>query len=92
MEIKLSIQNILDGRGFDISITGMVVVFSALALISAFISLLPAVLRIVNRIFPQDEASHAHSLSGGSHAPENELIAAIGFALHREKEKHVFND
>ncbi|MDR4506357.1 MAG: OadG family protein [Candidatus Scalindua sp.] len=92
MEIKLSIQNILDGRGFDISITGMVVVFTALALISAFISLLPAILRIVNRIFPQEEASHAPSLSRSSHTPENEVIAAIGFALHMAKEKHVFND
>ena len=87
MEINFSIQNILDGHGFGISIIGMVVVFAALALISTFISLLPAILRIVNKIFPPEEASHA--LSRSSDASENEVIAAIGFALHTQLGKHI---
>ncbi|MDR4496961.1 MAG: OadG family protein [Candidatus Scalindua sp.] len=87
MEVNLSIQNILDGHGVGISITGMVVVFAALALISTFIALLPAVLRIVNKIFPLGETPHA--LPRSSDSLENEVIAAIGLALHTEMGKHI---
>ena len=87
MEVNLSIQNILDGHGISISIIGMVVVFAALALISIFIALLPAILRIVNKIFPPGEA--LHSLPRSSDSLENEVIAAIGLALHTEMGNHL---
>lgn len=82
LEINLSIQNILDGQGIEISIIGILVVFTALALISAFISLLPTILRMVNLIYPSEEETHALSVS--SDTPEDEILAAIGSVLHAE--------
>jgi Na+-transporting methylmalonyl-CoA/oxaloacetate decarboxylase gamma subunit len=79
IEINLSVQNILDGHGIEIAIIGMMVVFTALTLISAFISLLPSVLRIVNFIYPIKDPL---SLPDSSDTPKDEILAAIGSALH----------
>ncbi len=79
IDINLSIQNILDGHGIEISIIGMLVVFTALTLISTFISLLPSVLRIVNLIYPI-KGTGAQSVC--TDTPEDEVLAAIGSALH----------
>jgi hypothetical protein len=79
LEINLSIQNILDGSGIEIAIIGMLVVFTALALISAFIVLLPSVLRIVNFIYPIKDSSLLPECSG---VLEDEVLAAIGSVLH----------
>ncbi|KHE91752.1 MAG: OadG family protein [Candidatus Scalindua rubra] len=82
IEINLSIQNILDGRGIEIAIIGMLVVFTALTLISAFISLLPSVLRIVNLMYPiKDQLS----LPKCTDTPKDEVLAAIGSVLHAAK-------
>ena len=79
IEINLSTQNILDGHGIEIAIIGMIVVFTALALISAFISLLPSVLRIVNLIYPLKGPVALPELSD---TPKDEVLAAIGSVLH----------
>ncbi len=79
IEINLSIQNILDGHGIEIAIIGMLVVFTALTLISAFISLLPSILRIVNFIYPIKDSL---SLPDRSDTPKDEILAAIGSVLH----------
>ncbi len=79
IEINLSIQNILDGRGIEIAIIGMLVVFTALTLISAFIFLLPSVLRIVNLMYPIKDSGFQLECSD---APKDEVLAAIGSALH----------
>ncbi len=79
IEINLSIQNVLDGHGIEIAIIGMIVVFTALALISAFISLLPSVLRIVNLIYPLEDPVALPELSD---TPKDEVLAAIGSVLH----------
>ena len=79
IEIDLSVQNILDGHGIEIAIIGMLVVFTALALISAFISLLPSVLRVVNFIYPVKASS---VLPECSNTPDDEVLAAIGSVLH----------
>lgn len=79
IEINLSVQNILDGHGIEISIIGMLVVFTALTLISAFIALLPSVLRIVNLIYPLKDTGVMSERSG---TPEDEVLAAIGSVLH----------
>jgi len=79
IEINVSIQNILDGRGIEIAIIGMLVVFTALTLISAFISLLPSVLRIVNFIYPIKDSGFQSKCSD---TPKDEVLAAIGSVLH----------
>jgi len=85
IDINLSVQNILDGNGIEISIIGMLVVFAALAFISSFIFLLPTILRVVNLIYPSEEETRA--LSGRPDTPEDEILAAIGFVLHAETGK-----
>ncbi len=79
IEINLSIQNILDGHGIEIAIIGMLVVFTALTLISVFISLLPSVLRIVYLIYPLKGPGY---LPERSDAPNDEVLVAIGSVLH----------
>ena len=79
IEINLSTQNILEGHGIEIAIIGMLVVFTALTLISVFIFLLPSVLRIVNFMYPIEDSS---PLLACSDIPEDEVLAAIGSVLH----------
>lgn len=86
-DINLGIQNILDGQGIDIAITGMLVVFAALALISALISLLPIILKVFATTYPTKE--EPNDLSEVSASPNDEVLAAIGFVLHTEASKDI---
>ena len=52
-------QNVVDGQGVSIAITGMGIVFCSLALISIVISLLPRVLSFIDTFMPEDEAESA---------------------------------
>ncbi|MDE2699082.1 MAG: OadG family protein [Gemmatimonadota bacterium] len=49
---NFSMQNIEDGQGLGIALTGMIIVFSVLTLISAFIVILPKILAVVAKKFP----------------------------------------
>ena len=74
-------QNVIDGHGVSISITGMVIVFSSLAIISAFIALVPHILVVVNKFFPEAQEApkkKAAPVAGVS----DDIVAAIGVALH----------
>ena len=85
IDINLSTQNILDGHGIEISIIGMLVVFTALVLISSFISMLPTILRMFNFIHQPEEETR--TLSGNSDTTEDEILAVIGSVLHAETGK-----
>lgn len=85
--LNFSLQNILDGQGIEISITGMLVVFVALALISSFIALFPAILRVVDLIYPSNSASSNTAVDNNT--TEDKTIAAIGFALHSKMGKNI---
>ncbi|MCF6150641.1 MAG: OadG family protein [Candidatus Kuenenia sp.] len=76
------IQNIVNGQGITITISGMLIVFAALAITSFFIYLLPFFLRMFAPILPAEEASH--HMPAFSAPPDEEVLAAIGFALHSE--------
>jgi Na+-transporting methylmalonyl-CoA/oxaloacetate decarboxylase gamma subunit len=45
-------------EGVPLSITGVIIVFTTLALISLFIAALPHILKIVNKYFPENEHGH----------------------------------
>jgi oxaloacetate decarboxylase gamma subunit len=49
-DLNFGFQNILNGQGISIAITGMLIVFIALSLISFFIYLLPKFLRVIANI------------------------------------------
>ena len=79
-EMIYSFQNIVEGQGVDIAITGMSIVFTALALISLFIFTLP---RILARWSPETSAvAHPTARRDVSGHEEDEVVAAIGLALH----------
>lgn len=82
LNIHSGIQNVINGQGIKIAISGMLIVFAALAIISFFIYILPFILKGLVKILPPEGASHGFSAS--PEAIEDEVLAAIGFALHTE--------
>ncbi|HCK40092.1 MAG: hypothetical protein CMJ72_08755 [Planctomycetaceae bacterium] len=79
------IEGITAGNGVSIAITGMLIVFFALTIITLFIRLLPEILAWMEPILPRLE-SHAQPSSAAERLPlDNEkIVAAIGFVLHLE--------
>ncbi len=82
MEYAFSFQKILDGNGLAISITGMFIVFFALLTIALSVFLLPKILKIYDKFFPEAEEEYTTT---GSLEENKEMIAAIGFALLKSK-------
>ncbi|MEW4528821.1 OadG family protein [Maioricimonas sp. JC845] len=80
--ITIDPQNVVDSNGVALALTGMLIVFSALVLISLFIACVPHLLGLLNRIFP--EVEHHHTPPRPADQPDLELVAAIGLALHRQ--------
>lgn len=77
-------------RGVSIAITGLVIVFVALILISLFIASLPRILELVSRVWPEVEEPHARpSRPEGLSPDEASIIAAIGFVLHTELQRQL---
>ena len=81
-------QAISRGNGVSIAITGMLIVFVALTVISLFIRMLPEILAWLGPILPKLEP-HGHPPTVAEQLPlDNErIVAAIGYVLHREMEK-----
>ena len=72
-------QHVIDGQGLSVSLTGMLIVFLSLVIISTFIALLPRLLSVVARVFPEKEERPPAK----PEATEERVIAAIGFILHQ---------
>jgi len=64
-------------NGISVSIAGMVIVFVALVMISAFIAALPRVLALLAKVFPDSETKAA--------TDHDRVAVAIAAALYREK-------
>ena len=80
--------NISDGNGIPIAITGMLIVFVALTLISFAIAALPRILTAIDPYLPAVDHRHqplppAESLP----ADEERVVAAIGMVLYAEMRK-----
>jgi len=86
-KFNFSFQNITDAHGVGISITGMLIVFCALSLIAIFIAVLPWVLRKMAPVLPKGMVLHASPKPKTAPAVDEKLIAAIGYALFKEKTK-----
>jgi sodium pump decarboxylase gamma subunit len=81
----MGLHNIWEHDGLGIAITGMIIVFAALSLISVFISWLPHILQGLSLVLPAERPTHpAVPLPA---ANEEELIAAIGVALHQHSRR-----
>ena len=88
--MNLSWQNVIDGQGIGITLTGMLIVFSGLALISLFILILPKLLELpghlAKRRAPVQETRQA---ADNSEPSEEELIAVISLVLHEEMQRSL---
>ncbi len=77
------------GEGIAIAGTGLLIVFAALTLITLFIAALPRVLVAVATVLPEVSDRHAAHDSSESLLPDEAVLAAIGFVLHRELQKQI---
>jgi Na+-transporting methylmalonyl-CoA/oxaloacetate decarboxylase gamma subunit len=86
-KFTFSLKNILDGEGIGISLTGMLIVFSALSLIAIFIKVLPWILDKLSPYLPKGEVLHTQPAeqSRVSSGMDESLAAAIGYALYKKQ-------
>ncbi|MFG0335067.1 MAG: OadG family protein [Maioricimonas sp. JB049] len=83
--ITIDPQNVVDSNGVGLALTGMLIVFTVLILISLFIACVPRLLGLLNRIFP--EVDHRHGGPPPPDQPGLEVVAAIGLMLHRQNRR-----
>lgn len=79
--LNFSVDNIIEGDAIGVAMTGMLIVFAALCLVSLFIAVLPRIPGVVTE-------SAAHETPPAPPQPatmrpdEGEIAAAIGYVLH----------
>jgi len=80
--LEAGLQNVTNGQGIPIAVAGMSIVFAALFLITAFITVLPRILAAVGKVFPEQVQERRRPP-----VEEDELaiVAAIGAAMHRRR-------
>jgi len=76
--------NVSEGNAFAIAITGMLIVFTALALISVFIAALPRILSALEPYLPAVKDHHAPTAAESLPTDEEKIVVAIGHVLHTE--------
>lgn len=77
-------------RGYAIAISGLLIVFTALVLISLFIASLPRILEYLAKYFPEVDESHVRQPpSDGDVADDGAVLAAIGYVLHTELQRQL---
>lgn len=76
-------QNIVDGRGIEITLTGLTIVFLALAMIAVFLTLLPRGLKKLAEWIPEHDHHHGHPAP--KPASEAAVVAALAAALHHRR-------
>ena len=87
--IMLAVDGATLQQGFSIAIAGMLIVFLALSLISAFIACLPRMLDVLGKYFPESDKSHLEALRPEKEGRDEEaILAAIGYVLHHELQSH----
>ena len=79
-ELTFRFQNIADHQGFGVAVTGLIIVFVSLALITLAIATMPKILVALEGFLPPE---HEHHGPPSAKSSDDEAIAvAIGFALH----------
>lgn len=82
-DFHLGLQRIADGQGLPIALAGMIIVFTALLLITLFITVLPRILAAVARRFPET----VHHAPRRVEPPPEDLaaVAAAAWAYTRTR-------
>ncbi|WP_442484403.1 OadG family protein [Aeoliella sp. SH292] len=78
---------VVEGRGIELTIVGMAIVFSALVIISLFIAALPKVLEWLDPYLPKGHGPDAPTRDEQTTLEEEKVVAAIGLVLHTELQK-----
>ena len=81
--MTFDLQLITDNNGYGIAITGMVIVFVALTMVSGFVALLPKILAVVEVVLPPSEAHHPPTPS--SLDVDEGTVVAIAVALQAQR-------
>jgi len=85
-------QAVVDNNGPSIAITGMLIVFAALAIIAGFIAAVPSILTVLEPILPKSHAAHAPpARQEQTPLDQEKVVAAIGLVLHTELQKITNN-
>ena len=102
----MGFQNVVAGNGFNISVTGMVIVFCGLMLISVFIGLLPKILNLaidgqkdknetttsqVSRPNLDVDISRPNPDVDIDEQEDHDLVSIIGLVLFMEQERLAGN-
>lgn len=81
-----SFDNVIAAQGLEMTVVGMLITFTVLAVIALCIAAIPHLLKFINRIYPEQEHHHAHVEDMMQDLPPPPLhdrdIAAIGFAWY----------
>jgi hypothetical protein len=102
----MGIENVVEGHGFGIAITGMVVVFSGLVLVVLFLTALPQVLAWIQAGGLQRRpAAGSDGVAAGEHAAaavapagravngmDADLLTAITYVLQAERDRQLALD
>jgi len=74
-----------DPNMISIAITGMIIVFCALTILTLFLTALPKILGVVNKHFPPTEHGHSQAPVTKQEVLEDDLVAALAVALLHHK-------
>lgn len=78
------IENIVASNGIAISVVGMLIVFAALSIIALSIALIPKLMPLTEKFFPEEENPHAAPVVSQS-SDHDEVLAAIAYALFHKQ-------
>jgi oxaloacetate decarboxylase gamma subunit len=78
---RFSLDNITT-RELVIALMGMLIVFTALLLITAFIAILPKALKSLNHLLPPETDHHHVSVAPASASVDEAVVVAIAVGLH----------
>lgn len=91
--MNYSWQNVIDGNAIGITLTGMLIVFSGLALISLFIAALPRTITWGTQLRAgKDASAKTPAVAAASDPTEAEIMAALSLVLHLELQHSLGED
>jgi oxaloacetate decarboxylase gamma subunit len=83
---QFSLDNIANGDGYSIALSGLAIVFFALIVVTVFISILPRVLARFATVWPEAAAVPEAKTSTAAAENDDGLIAAIGYIVHARQQ------
>lgn len=83
---QFSLDNIADANGYSIAMSGLLIVFFALVVVTSFISILPWVLAHLATVWPEAVVAPDATASTATAENDDALVAAIGYMVHARQQ------